>query len=77
MGFITDLELEKNKKLAAQQVKDWSDSAINALNQVQNYKQSLVAQLELMKVNTVDYTEVDCNEAQALIDTINSKLTSI
>lgn len=77
MGFITDLELEKNKKLAAQQIKDWSEGAINALNQAQNFKQSLSFQLELMKKNTVDYNEDDCTEVQNLITVINEKSTSI
>lgn len=76
MGYLSDLDLKKNKELAAQQVKNWSDNAINALNQVQNYKQSLVAQLELMKTNT-DYNQDDCTEHQALIDSINQKLTEI
>ena len=77
MGFITDLELEKNKKLAAQQIKSWSENAINAINQTQINKQSLVSQLDLMKLNTNDYNQDDCTEVQNLINTINEKSASI
>lgn len=75
-GFIEEEQLKNTKRLAAQQIINWSDSANNAINQVQNYKQSLVSQLDLMKTNT-DYNQDDCDGVQSLIDSINIKLTAI
>jgi hypothetical protein len=76
MGYINEENLQKSKKAAAQQVLQWHDNAINAINQLQNYRQSLISHTLLIADNK-DYTEEDRIETQGLIDSINEKLNSI
>jgi len=65
---------QSEKANAAQQIKIWYDTSISSINQAIFYKENLVKQLELMKTNS-DYNQQDCDDVQALIDDINSKLS--
>ena len=69
MGLFDQTE----KANAAQQIKMWYDTSISSINQAIFYKENLVKQLDLMKINP-DYNQQDCDDVQTLIDDINSKL---
>lgn len=71
-GFIQSAE----KLNAAQQVKQWFDSAIDLSDNLKQNKNSLVNQLALMKTNS-DYSESDCNEVEALVATLDLKIKDI
>jgi hypothetical protein len=72
MAFLADSQ----KLTAAQQIKNWNDSVISSLDNIEVNKAQLVTQLEAMKVNN-DYTASDISEVQYLLTAINTRISEL
>lgn len=66
MGFLSSAE----KLDSASKIKQWNEQALSNYNAFQTNKQSIINQLELMKLNE-DYSQSDCDEVQLLVDALN------
>jgi hypothetical protein len=72
MGFISGAD----KLQAAQQIKQWFDSANNNIDNVIALKASITNQLEAMKINS-DYSPSDILEVETLISDLNKKILAV
>lgn len=70
MGFLQS----GDKQDAAATIRGWYIDGLYLIQDLETKRNSLINQLELMKVN-IDYTQEDCDEVQGLIDELNSKIS--
>lgn len=73
MGIISNID----KNEIGKSLKSTHTNSLALITQLSTNISTLTTQVAAMRNNAVDYTEQDCDEVQALIDDLNSKIEAL